>query len=81
MLQIILITLLKKIMSEDQLIIKLKDLPDHLKQEVLDFADFLSIRYQQKKNKIAKPIFGSAKGKYVMADDFHEPLEDFKEYM
>ena len=27
------------------------------------------------------PIFGSAKGKYQMSDDFDEPLEDFKEYM
>jgi hypothetical protein len=27
------------------------------------------------------PVFGSAKGKYRMADDFDAPLEDFKDYM
>lgn len=26
------------------------------------------------------PQFGSAKGLFVMADDFDEPLEDFEEY-
>lgn len=26
------------------------------------------------------PQFGSAKGLFVMADDFNEPLEDFDEY-
>ncbi len=28
-----------------------------------------------------RPKFGSAKGEFVMADDFDAPLEDFKEYM
>jgi len=27
------------------------------------------------------PIFGSMKGKIVMAEDFDAPLDDFKEYM
>jgi len=27
------------------------------------------------------PVFGCAKGKYHMADDFDAPLEDFKDYM
>jgi len=26
-------------------------------------------------------VFGSAKGKYILTEDFDEPLEDFKEYM
>jgi len=34
-----------------------------------------------KSKKSNKPQFGSAKGFYVMSDDFDEPLEDFKEYM
>jgi len=25
--------------------------------------------------------FGCAKGEFIMADDFDEPLEDFKDYM
>lgn len=28
-----------------------------------------------------RPTFGSAKGLVTIADDFDEPLEDFKEYM
>ena len=27
------------------------------------------------------PVFGCAKGQFWMADDFNEPLEDFKDYM
>ena len=30
---------------------------------------------------IKERIFGCAKGKYRMADDFEAPLEDFKDYM
>ncbi|MDR1250454.1 MAG: DUF2281 domain-containing protein, partial [Treponema sp.] len=28
-----------------------------------------------------KPIFGCAKGKFKMSDDFDAPLDDFMEYM
>jgi prevent-host-death family protein len=28
----------------------------------------------------AKAEFGSAKGAIIIAEDFHEPLDDFKEY-
>jgi hypothetical protein len=28
-----------------------------------------------------KPIFGCAKGKFKMSNDFDDPLEDFMEYM
>jgi hypothetical protein len=27
------------------------------------------------------PVFGCAKGRFKMADDFDAPLEDFKDYM
>ena len=27
------------------------------------------------------PVFGCAKGQFRMSEDFHEPLEDFKDYM
>jgi hypothetical protein len=27
------------------------------------------------------PVFGCAKGQFIMADDFTAPLEDFKDYM
>jgi prevent-host-death family protein len=28
-----------------------------------------------------RPVFGSARGKFEMADDFDAPLDDFAEYM
>jgi len=31
------------------------------------------------KNKV--PVFGCAKGQFIMSDDFDAPLEDFKDYM
>jgi hypothetical protein len=68
-------------MTEQQLIDKIKELPDNLKQEVLNYAGYLAEKYSTKQ--LAKPIprFGSAKGKYVLAEDFDAPLNDFKEYM
>ena len=42
----------------------------------------LSVQLVPHKTQTKKPrIAGSAKGLIVMADDFDEPLEDFKEYM
>jgi hypothetical protein len=65
---------------EDKLIInQLQVLPENLKQEVLDFIGYLIMKYS--KDQKNKPKFGSAKGKYILAADFDEPLEDFKEYM
>ncbi|WP_202913786.1 DUF2281 domain-containing protein, partial [Pararcticibacter amylolyticus] len=28
-----------------------------------------------------KPQFGSARGMFIMHDDFDDPIEDFKDYM
>ena len=28
-----------------------------------------------------EPVFGCAKGQFVMSKDFDEPLDDFKDYM
>jgi len=38
---------------------------------------FVPAETEQKK----VPVFGCAKGRFRMADDFDEPLEDFKDYM
>ena len=59
---------------------KLDSLPEHLKQEVADFIDFLKTKNVVSKSR-PTPIFGSAKGKIKMASDFDAPLDDFKEYM
>lgn len=48
----------------------------------LCFVDFIEFLEQKaKKANKAVPKFGSAKGMFVMHDDFDEPLEDFKDYM
>lgn len=58
---------------------KLASLPENLKKEVADFIDFLKTK-NIKSSERNKPIFGSAKGMFVMKPDFDEPLEDFKDY-
>ncbi len=64
---------------------KLKQLPENLKSEVLDFIDFLLSKSKASKKssspKSSSPKFGSAKGMIIMKDDFDEPVDDFKEYM
>ncbi len=67
-------------MSSLNIYTKLETLPKNLKQEVLDFIDFLLEKSSAKKKKVI-PQFGSAKGKIKMSPDFDAPLEDFKEYM
>lgn len=60
----------------------LKTMPPHLQNEVIDFIDFLkqkklsSVSITQKKN-----IFGCAKGKIQMSEDFDDPLDMFADYM
>ena len=67
-------------MITTQLYTKLDMLPDSLKKEVDDFIEFLLLK-SKKVTDLNVPKFGSAKGFYQMADDFDEPLDDFKEYM
>ena len=70
-------------MNDEILIKQYSMLPDTLKKEVLDFVAFLLTKYQQKtvEKSNKKPKFGSAKGKYTIADDFDAPLDDLKDYM
>jgi antitoxin (DNA-binding transcriptional repressor) of toxin-antitoxin stability system len=44
-------------------------------QNNLPIAKLVAMRQEK-----PRPQFGSAKGLFVMADDFDEPLEDFDEY-
>ncbi len=52
-----------------------------LKQELLSYIDYLLNRQFSNEEKTRKPTFGCAKGSFVLASDFDEPLDDFKEYM
>ena len=82
--------------ANGQLILnKYISLPENLQQEVAEFIDILTTRYQQpkqtkgdetdktgnKKRKKRKSNFGSARNLIIIKNDFDEPLEDFKEYM
>jgi Protein of unknown function (DUF2281) len=70
---------------------KIELLPDHLKQQVMDYIEFLLSReakWQQSPqyslmppNTPLKAGFGGAKGMIKLSPDWNEPLEDFKEYM
>ena len=44
-------------------------------QNNLPVAKLVAVRQEK-----PRPQFGSAKGLFVMAEDFNEPLEDFDEY-
>jgi antitoxin (DNA-binding transcriptional repressor) of toxin-antitoxin stability system len=44
-------------------------------QNNLLIAKLVTVRQEK-----PRPQFGSAKGLFVMAEDFNEPLEDFDEY-
>ncbi len=44
-------------------------------QNNLPIAKLIAIRQEK-----PRPQFGSAKGLFVLAEDFNEPLEDFDEY-
>jgi hypothetical protein len=64
---------------------KINSLPVKMKEEVLDFVEFLLAKNKQpkkgKNEKVKVPVFGSGKGLFEMQPDFDEPLEDFKDYM
>uniref|UniRef100_UPI0040474AB2 type II toxin-antitoxin system VapB family antitoxin n=1 Tax=Roseivirga sp. TaxID=1964215 RepID=UPI0040474AB2 len=61
-------------MSDLDLLIKLTSLPENLKQEVIDFIDFLKSKKEIKESSkiVRKP--GLGKGLIGLTDDFDEPL-------
>jgi len=67
-------------MTEIQIFNKLHFLSPALKNEVNDFVDFLLTK-QNKTEKVRKPQFGMAKGRFKISPDFDAPLEDLKDYM
>ena len=67
-------------MSDAQLFSEIATLPENMKEEVSDFVAFL--KHKAEKNQPKKErVYGYAKGFFKIADDFDEPLEDFKDYM
>lgn len=76
-------------MLQTELLETFNKLPEPLQQEVLHYAEFLAKKCkdlpENEQTPEEKPgkrgAFGILKGKIKMADDFDEPLEEFKEYM
>ncbi len=68
-------------MSDLQLYITIKSLPENIKKEVFDFIDFLKYKNHIGQPKKKERKFGYAKGMIKMHPDFDDPLDDFKEYM
>lgn len=69
-------------MTEQTIYAEINSLPENLKQEVIDFVEFLKSKYKLKKvEKNSDRVFGKSKGKYVLSEGFDAPLDDFKEYM
>lgn len=65
-------------MTDLQLFTEISSLPDDLKKKVRDFIESLKAKEQKP---IQQREFGSAKGFFVLREDFDEPLEDFKDYI
>ena len=75
-------------MNAQNLLYQFQSLPKNLQKQVEDFIQSLVVKNQLKevKSPEQKPIVqrkaGTMKGLVLyMADDFDEPLEDFKDYM
>lgn len=63
--------------------IQLSSLPEDIRQQVLDFIEFL-VKHKQGSDPQGTrktPVPGLAKGMLKVPDDFDAPLDDFKEYM
>lgn len=69
-------------MTEEKIILsQIQRLPEQLRQEVLHYAEFLQAKHDAQNQKSKHRKAGTAKGKYRLAPDFNQPLEDFEEYM
>lgn len=68
-------------MLDQSIIKKIDSLPESLKQEILDFIEFIAQKYLKTSKAKKIPQYGSLKGTFKMSEDFDEPLDDFKDYM
>ncbi|KAF0237033.1 MAG: hypothetical protein FD181_2234 [Prolixibacteraceae bacterium] len=67
-------------MTDIQIYTKLNTLPLELKQEVVDFIDFLAEKKEKSKSE-KKREFGFAKGSIILKQGFDDTPDEFKEYM
>jgi hypothetical protein len=74
--------------SQMKLLELLEKLPEHLQEESIKYIQQLLKENQEETDAKLEIVYqkrlqglGSLKGKIHVADDFDEPLEDFKDYM
>lgn len=69
-------------MSTAMVMADFQALPEDLQEKAAQYISLLKQEAdKQHAERPRKRIFGLNKGKYKMAPDFDEPLEDFKDYM
>lgn len=79
-------------MTEQLFLQQLSRAPEGLKQELLAYFEYLMFKFKHQaqppaaradaeKTPRPAPQAGFLKGSFRMADDFDEPLDDFKEHM
>lgn len=74
-------------MSEQHLLHIYHKLPSDLKQEVIDFIEFLVAKKKLGNEEVSslekarRNNFGRLRGRVQMADDFDDPVEGFEQYM
>jgi len=56
---------------------KIEALPPSLKEQALNYVEFLSQKVKKNKKQIIVPEFGCMKGKITMSDDFDAPLDEY----
>jgi hypothetical protein len=66
-------------MSWIEIIEKVKKLPPSAKKELENYLEQKLSQFQA--NTTKQPVFGSAKGMFIIKPGFNDPLDDFKEYM
>jgi hypothetical protein len=67
-------------MNEESLLIKISELPNPVKIELMDYLEFLIFKHIPKEIK-KHPKAGCMKGMFIMGDDFNDQLDCFKDYI
>ncbi len=77
------------IQTINQAVLTMQQMSENRKKQVFDLIELICVcdgisvvdDSKTSKQKPKKRHAGTAKGKVIFADDFDEPLEDFKDYM
>ncbi len=67
-------------MTKTPLKSEIDSLPLEMRNQVADFVEFLKQK-SNSKTRLKARQFGFAKGKIKLADDFDEPLREFRNYI